>query len=272
MEWYSFTIDETVEKLAADLNNGLSTEEAVQRQARYGSNELVERGTKPPWRILLDQFKEIMVIILIIAAIVSGILGEYVEVIVILAIVILNAILGFVQEYRAEQAMTALKKMSVPTVRIRRDRRVQEKSSIDLVPGDIVLLEAGNLVPADCRVLEAVGLKTQEAALTGESEPVSKQNEAIEGENLQIGDQRNMIFMGTIVTYGRGTGIVTATGMQTELGNIADLIQGVEDEQTPLQRRLDHLGKTLAWIALVIIALVVILGLIRPRNANTELL
>lgn len=263
MEWYSFTIDETAAKLDADLDNGLSTEEAVRRQEKFGSNELVERGKKSPWRILIDQFKEIMVIILIIAAIVSGILGEYVEVVVILAIVILNAVLGFIQEYRAEQAMAALKKMSVPTVRIRRDGRVQETSSIDLVPGDIVLLEAGNLVPADCRVLEAVGLKTQEAALTGESEPVSKQNIAIEGENLQIGDQRNMIFMGTIVTYGRGTGVVTATGMQTELGNIADLIQGVKDDQTPLQRRLDHLGKTLAWIALVIIALVVVLGLIR---------
>ncbi len=263
MEWYSFTIDETAEKLDADLSNGLSTEEAVRRQDKYGANELVERGTKSPWRILFEQFKEIMVIILIIAAIVSGILGEYVEVVVILAIVVLNAILGFIQEYRAEQAMAALKKMSVPTVRIRRDGRVQEISSIDLVPGDIVLLEAGNLVPADCRVLEAVGLKTQEAALTGESQPVSKKNIAIEGETLQIGDQRNMIFMGTIVTYGRGSGIVTATGMQTELGNIADLIQGVQDDQTPLQRRLDHLGKILAWVALVIIVLVVVLGLIR---------
>ena len=263
MEWYSFTTDETAAKLDASLNNGLSAEEADRRRDKYGPNELVVRGTKSPWRILIDQFKEIMVIILIIAAVVSGILGEYVEAVVILAIVLLNAILGFVQEYRAEQAMAALKKMSVPTVRIRRDGRVQEISSIDLVPGDIVLLEAGNLVPADCRVLEAVGLKTQEAALTGESEPVSKLNKAIEGENLQIGDQRNMIFMGTIVTYGRGTGLVTATGMQTELGNIADLIQGVEGEQTPLQRRLDQLGKTLAWVALAIIAVVVVLGFIR---------
>ena len=263
MEWYSLTTDETAAKLDASLNIGLSTEETVRRQDKYGPNELVERGTKSPWRILIDQFKEIMVIILIIAAIVSGILGQYVEVVVILAIVLLNAILGFVQEYRAEQAMAALKKLSVPSVRVRRDGRVQEISSIDLVPGDIVLLEAGNLVPADCRVLEAVGLKTQEAALTGESEPVSKLSKAIEGENLQIGDQRNMIFMGTIVTYGRGTGLVTATGMQTELGNIADLIQGVEDDQTPLQRRLDHLGKTLAWVALAVIAVVVVLGFIR---------
>ncbi len=263
MEWYRYTNDETASILDANLDNGLSAEETVRRQDKFGPNELVERRKKSPWRILIDQFREIMVIILIIAAIVSGILGEYVEVVVILAIVALNAILGFVQEYRAEQAMAALKKMSVPTVRVRRDGRVQEISSIDLVPGDIVLLEAGNLVPADCRVIEAVGLKTQEAALTGESEPVTKKNDVVEGENLQIGDQRNMIFMGTIVTYGRGTGIVTATGMQTELGNIADLIQGVEDDQTPLQRRLDHLGKTLAWVALVIIAVVVVLGLIR---------
>ena len=165
-----------------------------------------------------------MVIILIVAALVSAALGEFTEVVVIMAIVILNAILGFTQEYRAEQAMDALKKMAVPFVRLRRDARVQEISSTELVPGDIVLLEAGNLIPADCRILKSASLKVQESALTGESEPVDKKVVAISGDNLPIGDRANMLFMGTIVTYGRGEAIVTETGMNTELGNIAGLI------------------------------------------------
>lgn len=263
MDWYKLTAEEAAKELKTDTQNGLSAIEAKERLATYGPNELEERGMKSPWRILLDQFKELMVIILIIAAIISGFLGEYIEVVVIMAIVILNAVLGFTQEYRAEQAMAALKKMAVPTVRVQRDGGVREISSSELVPGDIILLEAGNLVPADSRILETVNLKTQESALTGESEPVDKQKEAVEGENLLPGDRRNMVFMGTIVTYGRGSAIVTETGMNTELGNIAGLIQGVGDEQTPLQRRLDSLGKTLAWIALAIIAVVVVIGLFR---------
>jgi Ca2+-transporting ATPase len=207
--------------------------------------------------------------VLIIAALVSAFLGEFTEVVVIMAIVVLNAILGFTQEYRAEQAMEALKKMAVPFVRVRREDHVEEISSTELVPGDIVLLEAGNLVPADCRILENASLKVQEAALTGESEPVDKQVEALPGENLPLGDRANLLFMGTTVTYGRGEAVVTATGMQTELGNIADLLQEVEEDQTPLQRRLARLGKTLAWVALGIILVVMATGLYRGDDLET---
>ena len=184
-----------------------------------------------------------MVVILLVAAAVSAFLGEYNDVIVIMAIVVLNAILGFTQEYRAEQAIAALKKLAVPTVKVRRSGRIEEISARELVPGDVVSLEAGNLVPADGRLLESVNLKIQEAALTGESEAVEKQTDALTGVDLPLGDRKNMVFMGTVTTYGRGTAVITETGMNTELGNIADLLQGVEREQTPLQRRLDHLGQ-----------------------------
>ena len=269
MQIYQQSPQQVIETLKSDPKSGLSQAEAKTRLAQYGLNELIERGKKNPWVIFFNQFKEVMVIVLIIAALVSAFLGEYTEVIVILAIVVLNAILGFTQEYRAEQAMEALKKMAVPHVRVRRDHHVQEISSTNLVPGDIVLLEAGNLIPADCRILENASLKVQEAALTGESEPVEKRVEAIPGDDLPLGDRANLLYMGTTVTYGRGEAIVTATGMNTELGNIAGLIQDVEEDQTPLQRRLARLGKTLAWVALGIIAIVVVTGLIRGDDLET---
>lgn len=269
MDWYRITAQETLQSLETNAETGLTSTEAKERLDRYGPNELVERGKKSAWWILLEQFKEVMVIVLIIAAIVSALLGEYTEVVVILAIVVLNAILGFSQEYRAEQAMAALKKMAVPSVRVRRDGRVQEISSTELVPGDIILQEAGNLVPADSRMIETVNLKVQESALTGESEPVVKRTDVRSGDDVPLGDQYNMLFMGTVVTYGRGTAVVTETGMDTELGQIADLIQDVGDKKTPLQRRLGKLGKTLALVALVIIAFVVVTGLLRGDDLET---
>ncbi len=269
MERYQQTPQQVAESLNSNPETGLEKAEIQKRLTQYGPNELVERGKKSPWTIFFNQFKEVMVIVLIVAALVSAFLGEFTEVVVILAIVVLNAILGFTQEYRAEQAMDALKKMAVPFVRLRRDDHVLEISSTELVPGDVVLLEAGNLIPADCRILESASLKVQEAALTGESEPVDKKVAAIPGDNLPIGDRANMLFMGTIVTYGRGKAIVTGTGMNTELGNIAGLIQDVEEDQTPLQRRLDDLGKTLAWVALGIIAIVVVTGLFRGTDLET---
>ena len=265
-DWYKSDVDHVVNSLSTTLKTGLSDEEAKQRLQQYGLNELIEKGSKSPWLILWDQLKEVMVVILLVAAAVSAFLGEFNDVIVIMAIVVLNAILGFSQEYRAEQAIAALKKLSVPTVRVRRNGRIEEISARELVPGDIVLLEAGNLIPADGRLLESVNLKIQEAALTGESEPVEKTIEIINGSDLTLGDRKNMVFMGTVTTYGRGTAVITDTGMQTELGNIADLLQTVEREQTPLQRRLDQLGKTLAWVAVGIIAIVVVLGLIRGEE------
>ena len=269
MERYQQTPQQTIETLNSTLEIGLNKAEAQKRLEQHGPNELVESGKKSPWAIFFSQFKEVMVIVLIIAALVSAVLGEFTEVIVIMAIVVLNAILGFTQEYRAEQAMDALKKMAVPFVRVRREDHIKEISSTELVPGDVVLLEAGNLVPADCRVLESASLKVQEAALTGESEPVDKRIEPIPEDNLPLGDRTNMLFMGTMVTYGRGVAIVTETGMNTELGNIAGLLQDIEEDQTPLQRRLAALGKTLAWVALGIIVVVVVTGRFRGTDWET---
>lgn len=272
MEWYKLSPDQAAAELGTDPAAGLTTEEAQARLQKFGPNELIERGAKEAWRILLDQFKEPMVIVLIVAAIVSAVLGEWIDVVVILAIVVLNAILGFTQEYRAEQAMAALKQMSVPTVRVRRNGRIAEISSKELVPGDVVILEAGNIVPADGRIWQSANLKAQEAALTGESEPVAKRVEAPKGDNLPLGDRRDMLFMGTTVTYGRGEMLVVATGMNTELGNIADMLQSVEGEQTPLQRRLAKLGTTLAWVSLVIVAIIVGLGLLQGEELETVFL
>jgi Ca2+-transporting ATPase len=272
MKWFKLTTEDVVRELDTDIEPGLTEVEANRRLEKFGLNELVERGGKSPWRILLDQFKDMVVVILIIAAIVSLLLGEELEAIVILAIVILNAVIGFSQEYRAEEAMAALKKMAVPTVRVRRDGQVQEISSSTLVPGDVLLLEAGNLVPADGRLIENVSMKVQEAALTGESEPVTKDLALPRGDDIPLGDQHNMLFMGTVVTYGRGEALITETGMNTELGRIAELIQSVEPELTPLQRRLDNLGKTLSLIALAIIVIVMLTGWLRGGDLETVFL
>jgi Ca2+-transporting ATPase len=271
MSYYQQDINSTISKLKTDAKSGLTTNEAQSRLAKYGLNELIEKGSRSGWLILFDQLRDAMVVILIIAALVSGFLGEYKDVIVILAIIILNAAIGFSQEQRAEQAIAALKKLAVPTVKVRRDGQLAEISARNLVPGDVVLLEAGNLVPADGRLLESINLRVEEAALTGESEAVEKITEAIEGESIPIGDRKNMVFMGTVITYGRGTAVITGTGMKTELGTIATLIQGVEEEQTPLQRRLDDLGKKLAWVALAIVSLVVIIGFLF-RDPNQALI
>ncbi len=270
-DWYKSETEQVIADLNTNPETGLTAVEAQQRLRQYGLNELVEKGAKSPWLILWEQLTEIMVVILIVAAIVSAFFGEINDVIVILAIVVLNAILGFTQEYRAEKAIAALKKLAVPTVTVRRDGRIEEISARELVPGDIVLIETGDLIPADGRLVESVNLRVQESALTGESEAVDKVDEAISGEHLPLGDRRNMVFMGTVSTYGRGTAVITETGMNTELGNIADLLQSVEQEQTPLQRRLDHLGKTLAWGAMAIIAIVIILGIVRSNDIMHDL-
>lgn len=270
--WYKHSPENAISELETDKQAGLSDAEAKRRLEQYGRNELIDKGTKSPWLILWDQIREVMVLILIAAAVVSAILGETNDVIVILAIVILNAALGFSQEYRAEQAIAALKKLAVPTVKVRRDGHIVELAAPELVPGDLVLLEAGNLVPADGRLIENANLKVEEAALTGESEAVEKQVEAIEKDDLPLGDRVNMVFMGTTVSYGRGTAVITNTGMSTELGNIAELIQNVEDEQTPLQKRLADLGKNLAWVALGVIAIVILLGVLRAEELNRELI
>lgn len=267
-KWYKLSIEETTQQLDTHPQDGLADVVVTQRLQKYGHNELVEKGAKSIWAILWEQLSEIMVVLLILSAGVSAYLGELNEAIVIIAIVILNAILGLTQEYRAEQAIAALKKLAVPTVRVKRNGRIQEISARDLVPGDLVLLEAGNFVPADGRLVECANLRVEEAALTGESEAVEKYLTIPKGDNLPLGDQHNMVFMGTVITYGRGTAVITETGMTTQLGHIAALIQKVEQEDTPLQRRLDQLGKTLAGIALVIIAIVVLQGFLRIYSAT----
>ena len=271
-DWYQQKVEDVIAALEADPEEGLSSAEAERRLEEVGLNELEERGMKSPWRILYEQFTEVMVVILIIAAVISLALGEYTDAVAIMTIVVLNAALGYSQEYRAEQAIAALKKMAVPTVRVRRDGQIKEISAREIVPGDIMFLEAGNKVSADGRLLESANLKVQEAALTGESEAVEKQAEMVGAEDLPLGDRKNMVYMGTVVTYGRGTVAVTETGMRTELGKIADMIQEVEREPTPLQKRLADLGRTLAYAAMGIIALVIVLGLLRGESLRELIL
>jgi Ca2+-transporting ATPase len=265
-EWYQLSSDAVCDRLNTKAKEGLPEAEAGRRLAEHGPNELIDRGQKSPWLILRDQFAETMVIILIVAALISAFLGDYKDAVVIMLIVVLNAALGFRQEYKAEQAMAALKKLAVPTVKARRGGHVQEISARELVPGDVVLLETGNLVPADGRLLSGINLRAEEASLTGESEAVEKEAALIlEGEQA-LGDRRNMVYMGTIITYGHGEAVITATGMETELGRIATLIQTVDQEQTPLQKRLDRLGRTLAVVALVLVGIIFGLGLLRGEG------
>ncbi len=263
---YKTDIPSTLNLLKTTFEYGLSQEEATKRLAEHGANELIERSLKSPWRILWEQFTATMVVILIIAAVISALLGDTKDTIAILAIVIINGLLGFRQEYKAEQAMAALKKMAIPTARVRRDGHIREISSRLLVPGDIIFLEAGNRVPADCRLIESVNLRVQEAALTGESEPIEKDAQFIALGDLPLGDHRNMVYMGTVVVYGRGSAVVIATGMNTQLGKIASLIQESGEEKTPLQRRLDSLGKTLAMVAVGLVFVVFLLGLARGED------
>jgi Ca2+-transporting ATPase len=265
-DWYKLAPQEAVRQINSDTQIGLTKAEAARRLEEYGPNELVERGAKSPWAILLEQFTGVMIVILMISAVVSVLLGETLDAIVILIIVALNAFLGFTQEYRAEQAMAAIKRMAVPHVRVRREGRLQEITARELVPGDILLLETGNTIPADARLLEAANLRVQESVLTGESEAVDKDPAPLAQENPSLGDRINSLYMGTVVTYGRGEALVTGTGMHTELGKIADMLQSVGNEKTPLQRRLEQLARGLAFAALVVVAIVFILGLLRGEN------
>ncbi len=265
--WHTKSIDHILKTLSTAPDQGLSDLQARDRLREHGPNELVEKASKSPWRMLLAQFTETMVIILIVAAVASSLLGKVTEAVAILTIVFMFAILGFVQEYRAERAMAALKKLAVPTVRVRREGHLREIPAHQVVPGDVVLLEAGNVVPADVRFVEAANLRVQEAALTGESEPVEKHTEVLDEPNLPLGDRRNMGYMGTTVTYGRGTGVVVATGMATELGGIATLLQDVEGERTPLQNKLDRVGKTLAVVGVIAALLVAGIGLVSGESA-----
>ena len=261
--WYRLDPAAAAQLLQCDLERGLTTDQAQLRRARFGENTLKGGGGRSPWRLIWEQVSGTLVLVLVVAAVVSLIVGSLKDAVAILAIVLLNAMLGFIQEHRAERAMAALRRLAVPTVRVRRGGDLSEIPASDLVPGDVVILEAGNLAPADGRVVESNSLRIQEAILTGESEAVEKQTAPISGNvDLPLGDQSNMVFMGTTVAYGRGRVLVTATGMATELGRVAVLLQEVDQVKTPLQQSLDRLGRTLALVALGVVAAIFGLGVL----------
>ena len=262
-DWYRLSVEDAAARLGTAPVSGLTESDARKRLDQYGPNEVADRGGRSAWRVLLAQFTGVLTLVLFAAAVLSVFLGDLLDAGAILAIVVLNAALGFFQEHRAEQSMAALKRMAAPLVRVRRDRQVAEIPARALVPGDVVLLESGNVVPADARLLRSSTLRVQEAALTGESEAVEKDAGLVFATARALGDRRNMVYSGTVVSYGHGEAIVTATGMATELGKIAGLLQSVKQEQTPLQKRLDQLGRQLASAALVLVVVVFALGVAR---------
>jgi Ca2+-transporting ATPase len=261
--WHTLQIDDILQELATPVESGLSNAEATSRLKTYGPNQLAEAPPTTLWQMLWEQFNNFVIILLIIAAIISALLGDYVESAAIMAIVILNAILGIVQERRAEQELAALRQLAAPEANILRDGHRVVIPARDLVPGDIVFLEAGYYVPADVRLIEAINLKIEEAALTGESVPVKKDANIRLQQHVPLGDRSNTAFLGTVVSYGRGKGVVVNTGMRTQIGLIAEMLQAVEQEQTPLQRRLDQLGRALGWAALAVCGLVFVVGWLR---------
>ncbi len=251
---------------------GLSTQEAIRRLHQFGPNELVEKKKKTPLIMFLNQFRDFMIIVLIAAGIISGAIGEFSDSVAILVIVFLNAIIGFVQEFRAEKAMEALKKMSSPMAVALRDGVPTMVPSARLVPGDIVSIDAGKVVPADIRLLEVAQFQVAEAALTGESLPVEKHVDVLFDAALPLGDRRNMSYTGTLVTCGRALGVVTETGMKTELGKIANMLQEADEIKTPLQKRLAVFGKRLAIAVLAICMVVFTVGVIRGEDPLVMLL
>jgi len=262
MIWHPKETAKVIEELNSSPK-GLSSEEAGTRLDQYGPNALKEKKQKTLFKMFLDQFADFMILVLISAGVISGIVGELSDTIAIVVIVILNAVIGFVQEYRAEKAMVALKKMAASAATVIRDGVAVSVPASLLVPGDMVTLEAGRVVPADMRLTESVQLKMDEAALTGESEAVEKHTRALHDEHLSLGDRKNLAFKGTFVAYGRGAGIVVATGMQTELGKIATMLQEEKEVKTPLQKRLATFGRKLAFAVLAICVFVFGIGVMR---------
>ncbi|MEQ1694051.1 MAG: HAD-IC family P-type ATPase, partial [Gemmatimonas sp.] len=261
--WHTQASSDVLEQLHTSAD-GLSSADATKRLVADGPNELQEGTRVSPLRIFSGQFKSLIVWILIVAGIISGVLGEVVDAIAIFAIVILNAIIGFTQEFNAERSIAALKKMTAPLAKVRRDGAVTTIPASQVVTGDILALEAGDLVAADARLLSAASLTCTEASLTGESEAVSKQSDGVLAAEIPLGDRDNMLFMGTGIATGTGQAVVVATAMDTELGRIAAMIASAGvDQGTPLQRRLDAFGRVLVWAALGIVGLVTVLGLLR---------
>ena len=270
-KWFAKDVNEVEQQLGTDLKKGLSSDEVVKRQEKYGFNELKAAKKKTLLQRFLDQFKDFSIIVLIIAAIVSGAVGiangeGVTYTIIIMIVVIVNAIIGVSQEAKAEKSLEALQKLTDHAAKVIRNENITVISAKELVPGDIVVLDTGDYIPADLRVIEAVNLKAQESSLTGESVPVEKNIEKIENNEVGIGDRVNMLFSSSLVTYGRGKGIVVETGMTTEVGKIAGMINDVEKQETPLQTKLNKLGKTLGIVALAICVFIFIVGLIQGKE------
>ncbi len=269
--WHCLDREAVAAHLASDARMGLSREAAASRRARSGPNALQEHGRRSPWVMLAAQFTDFMILVLIAAAVIAGIVGAPQDSIAIVVIVILNGIIGFVQEFRAERAMAALKQMASPRARVIRDGRPVLLDARELVPGDLVELEAGNIVPADLRLVDLSAFKVDESALTGESQPVDKQSALLTEADLALGDRLNLAYKGTTVTYGRARGLVVATGMHTELGRIATLLAG-ESGRTPLQKRLARFGQHLALAVLAICAIIFVTGWLRGEDPLVMLL
>jgi Ca2+-transporting ATPase len=261
--WHCLSAEEAARRLGTSVAQGLASAEAARRLSLHGRNEIREAQRRSVARMLAGQFTDFMILVLVAAAVIAGAIGEPADALAILAIVLLNGAVGFVQEFRAERAMAALKKLAASKAKVVRGGAAAVIPAAELVPGDVVMLEAGDAVPADLRLAEAVALRTDEAALTGESAPVEKSVAPLAETAPPVGDRRNMAYKGTVATYGRGRGVVVATGMQTELGAIAALLSAEGETRTPLQRRLEHFGRRLALAALAICALVFALGVAR---------
>ena len=269
--WFQKDVKEVEKELETNLEKGLTTEEVAKRKEKYGLNELKSKKKKSLFQKFLDQFKDFSIIVLIIAAIVSGVVGVaegegITDTIIILIVVVVNAIIGVTQESKAEKSLEALQKLTDHASKVIRNGEVTVVPAKELVPGDIVVLDTGDYIPADLRIIEAVNLKSQEASLTGESVPVEKTTEKIEDEETSLGDRLNMLFSSSLVTYGRGKGIVVETGMTTEVGKIAGMINQAEEQTTPLQDKLNKLGKTLGIAALLICIFIFIVGLIQGKE------
>jgi len=266
-EFYKKDVSELAGELKTSVESGLSSAEVLERLKQYGYNQLETKGKKSFLSMFFFQFKSFMIIVLLVAAAISGVVGVMedeglIDTFVILGILVVNALIGAIQEKKAESSLEALKELAAPLSRVLRDGAVTEVNTRDLVPGDIVILETGGLVPADIRLTEAVNLKIQESSLTGESVPVSKITQTLEGEDIALGDRKNMAFSSGMVTYGRGRGVVVATGMSTEVGKIATMLQEAGETETPMSKRLNQLGKMLGLVALAICGLIFVVGVL----------
>jgi Ca2+-transporting ATPase len=264
--WHMREAEEVLKELDTSAE-GLSNEEAARRLAEYGPNKLEEGKKKSLFGIFIAQFQDFMIWILIAAALISGFLGEWVDTLIIAAVVILNAVMGTVQESRAEAALEALKEMAAPFAKVKRGGLILKVPAAELVVGDIVVLEAGDSVPADLRLLDCSSLKAEESALTGESVPVEKNAALITDAEVGIGDRLNMVHMGTAVTYGRATGVVVETGMNTEMGAIAHQLASSEKESTPLQQKLNKLSNVLSFAVIGIAGVIFDVGMLSGREA-----